>query len=66
MMDDDELVKDIATMKEKISNLETAVRLMGKGLDKVRLAQAGMQGKWAVIAVVGMAAVSALFKYLLP
>jgi hypothetical protein len=49
-----------------VENLDKKVEDMNKKLDVVRLAQAHMQGKWVIIAVIGMAAVSAVFKYLLP
>jgi len=49
-------------LDERIKNVEK----LGPRVQKVELALAAIQGKWAVLAVLGMAAVSAIFKYALP
>jgi hypothetical protein len=52
--------------EERIKTLERLTDRLSKRISKVELVLAKFQGKWVVIAVFGMAAVSAVFKYLLP
>jgi hypothetical protein len=61
-----DFAEKIGRHDERLKTVEERQSKMEKRLSKIELALAAIQGKWALLAIVGMAAVGALFKYLLP
>ncbi|MHC4644309.1 MAG: hypothetical protein ACYTBJ_02320 [Planctomycetota bacterium] len=51
---------------QKVETLEAEVTRLRDVVTVIRLAQAAMQVKWVIVSVIGMAAVTAIFKWAIP